>query len=67
MGLPGKRRTKASKRRRAAHFALKSRKLMSCPKCHQPILPHRACGFCGFYRGKEIIKIKSKSDKKKKK
>jgi len=67
MGLPGKQRTKSSKRRRAAHFALKKIKTNSCPKCHQPLLRHRACSFCGYYRGKEIIIIKVKKDKKKEK
>lgn len=65
MGLPGKRRTKSSKLRRAAHFALKKVKLNKCPKCQKPIMPHRACSFCGFYRGQEVLKIRVKKDKKK--
>ncbi len=67
MGLPGKRRTKSSKLRRAAHFALKRVKLINCPKCHKPLMPHRVCAFCGYYRGQEVIKIKVKKGKEKKK
>jgi len=67
MGLPSKKRTKSSKRRRAAHFALKTINLNQCPKCQKPIRPHRACRFCGFYKGREVIKIKTALDKKNKK
>ncbi|MDP2401322.1 MAG: 50S ribosomal protein L32, partial [Actinomycetota bacterium] len=26
-----------------------------CPQCNQPKLPHRVCGECGYYNGKEVI------------
>ena len=60
MGLPSKRRTRTSKRDRASHFALKKTKLNPCPKCGKPVLPHQACQFCGTYRGRQIITIKTK-------
>lgn len=66
MGLPGKRRTKSSKLRRAAHFALLKVKLITCPKCKKPILWHRVCSSCGYYRGQEVMPIKIKTKKKKK-
>jgi len=61
MGLPGHRRTSSDKRRRAAHFALKETSINSCPKCGKAILPHRACGFCGTYRGRQVLKIATKA------
>lgn len=67
MGVPTQKRTKASKKRRASHFALKVRQINRCPKCQKPIRPHHACASCGYYKGREVIKIKSKQDKKKKK
>ncbi|MBU1131043.1 50S ribosomal protein L32 [Patescibacteria group bacterium] len=67
MGLPSQKRTKSSKKRRASHFALKKSSLNKCPKCQKPILAHRACRFCGYYKGREVIKIKSSLDKKAKK
>lgn len=66
MGLPGKKLTKSSKKRRASHFALKPIVLTKCPKCKKPMLPHYVCQFCGMYAGKKILEIKSKLDKKKK-
>lgn len=67
MGLPGKRLSRSSKRRRAAHFALKPKTLISCKKCASPLLPHRACQTCGTYKGRAVIKLKTRlthTDKK---
>ncbi|MBI5466539.1 MAG: 50S ribosomal protein L32 [Candidatus Kerfeldbacteria bacterium] len=60
MGLPGHRRTSSHKRRRASHFALKRSNLSVCGHCHQPVVPHRVCANCGYYRGRQVIKVKSK-------
>ena len=67
MGLPSKRRTKTSGRDRASHFALKKTALTKCTKCGKPVLPHRVCEVCGTYKGKEILKIKTKAKTLKKK
>ncbi|MBU1037065.1 50S ribosomal protein L32 [Patescibacteria group bacterium] len=67
MGLPSQKRTKSSKKRRAAHFALAKIKFNKCPHCQQPVLSHHACLNCGYYKGREAVKIKSALDKKKKK
>ena len=60
MGTPTQKRTKSSAKRRASHFALKKTILNNCPKCGKPVLPHRACEFCGTYKGKQVISLKSK-------
>lgn len=65
MGLPGHRRTSSHKRRRAAHFALKKLPLTACPKCKEPMMPHRACPSCGTYAGRTVIARKSPLAKKK--
>ncbi len=65
MGLPGHRRTSSHKRRRASHFALKKANLSVCPKCKKPVQPHRVCGFCGTYAGREAIKMQVAKKKKK--
>ncbi len=66
MGLPGKKLTKSSKKRRASHFALRRITLVECSKCKKPVLPHHVCKFCGTYAGREVLKIDSKLGKKKK-
>jgi large subunit ribosomal protein L32 len=66
MGLPSKRRTKTSKKERASHFALKPKALTKCSQCGKPVMPHRACNACGTYKGKAVVKLKTKATKKKK-
>jgi len=67
MGLPAKKRTKQSKRERAAHFALKKKQLGVCSKCKKPVLPHHICKFCGYYKGQDILLLDVKAERKKKK
>ena len=67
MTLPKKRRTKGSRGKRGSHHALMSVNLQPCPKCNAAKLPHRVCPNCGTYKDKQVIKLKSSVDKKKKK
>lgn len=67
MSVPKKRRTRSSVGRRRSHHALKSVTLAKCPKCGKAVKPHTACSFCGTYKGREAVKVKTKTDKKKKK
>ena len=64
MGLPGHRRTSSDKKKRAAHFALKAVSVNACPKCGKAVRPHRACAFCGTYKGKQVLKVEKKLKKK---
>lgn len=57
MGLPGHRRTSGDKRQRAAHFALKTSATTICPKCQKIARPHRACAFCGTYKGRSVVNV----------
>lgn len=29
----------------------------SCPQCHKPKLPHRACANCGTYAGRQVLPV----------
>lgn len=33
-----------------------------CPRCHEPKLPHRVCKNCGFYNGRDILKLEESGD-----
>lgn len=63
MSVPKKKRTKSSVGKRRSHHALKKETLNKCPKCGKAIKPHQACSFCGTYKGKEVIKTKTKKTK----
>lgn len=60
MSVPKKRKTRSSVGQSRSHDALKPKTLNSCSKCGQAILPHNACSFCGNYKGKTVLKVKSK-------
>jgi len=50
MSTPTKRRTSSQGKRRASHFALKSKSLSECAKCKEKVMPHRICAKCGEYK-----------------
>lgn len=64
MSIPRKKHTKSAVGQRRSHDALKKLALNTCSKCGKAVLPHTACDFCGSYKGKEVIKIKTKAVKK---
>lgn len=37
-----------------------------CPKCKAPVLSHRACPACGYYKGREVVKMTPKLKEAKK-
>lgn len=67
MGVPNKRGTKSTRNQRRMHIFLKAPILGSCQKCGRPILPHKACQNCGYYKGREVINVFEKLEKKERK
>lgn len=59
MGVPKKRTSKMRRdRRRAANNKVRTPvQVIACPKCKEPVLPHRACPSCGKYRELEVVKV----------
>ena len=56
MGVPKKRTSSMRRdRRRAANFKLKGVNVVKCPKCKEPVLPHRVCPSCGTYKGEQVV------------
>ena len=55
MAVPARKVSKTRKRMRRAHNALAKDTTIVCENCKKPIKPHRACKFCGFYKGKEVL------------
>lgn len=64
MGLPAKRRTKQSKRERASHFALNKTSTIACSHCGQRVRPHEVCRNCGYYRGRQVLKIQGRVERR---
>ncbi len=58
MAVPKSKVSKARRdKRRGSNYVLKAPTLVSCPKCAQMHLPHRACKNCGTYNGREVIAV----------
>ncbi len=65
MGALPKRRIstrRKGKRRRA--IKLNVPKTITCANCGQLRKSHQTCPSCGYYKGKEVFKIKVKKEKK---
>ena len=56
MAVPKRKMTKARRDSRRANWKLEVPGMVECPQCHELKMPHRVCGACGYYNGKEIIK-----------
>jgi len=59
MANPKRRHSVCRKHMRRAHDFLVSPHLGKCPKCDEKSLPHQVCGWCGHYRGVEVIKMET--------
>ena len=67
MAVPKQHRSKSRQGQRRMHIYLKSPKLIRCPKCGKPVLPHILCENCGYYKGVEVIDVMKKLTKKERK
>jgi large subunit ribosomal protein L32 len=66
MAVPKKHKTRAGRNQRRSHDFLRKSNLAVCKNCDFPARPHEACKNCGFYKGKQVLKIKVKKAKPKK-
>ena len=57
MAVP-KRRKSSSKRdmRRAHHDKVAAPNVVPCPNCSAPMVSHRVCPSCGYYKGRAVLK-----------
>jgi len=65
MTVPAKRRSSSRVRRGRAHLALTVRRLIKCPQCGKPTLPHQVCPLCGYYKGRAVVALKMPKKKAK--
>lgn len=50
-----------------SHHSLLARNLASCGHCGKPVLGHAMCSNCGYYKGRQVIDVMAKLDKKERK
>lgn len=58
MALPKKRQSSTRGKKRRTHWKATIPSLTKCKKCGSLNLPHSVCRNCGFYKDKEVIKVK---------
>ncbi len=61
MGVPKRRVSRARQGERRAHHALTTAQLEECPHGLQQKRAHLACANCGWYNGREAVRLKSKA------
>lgn len=57
MICPKRRWSKARSRSRRANYKIEAPALVKCPQCHNFKLAHAVCGSCGYYKGREVVKM----------
>jgi len=61
MAVPKGKTSKARRdKRRSSVWKLETPSLVKCKHCGELITPHRVCGNCGYYGGKEVVKKEAK-------
>ena len=59
MPNPKRRHSQERTSTRRAHDHLKPASLADCANCHEKVVPHRACPYCGMYKGREVIETET--------
>ena len=45
--------------RRGSNWKLSAPSVSVCPKCGEPVMPHRACKACGTYKGRQVLAVEA--------
>ena len=64
MPNPKRRHSNSRTRKRRTHDLMKAMATAACKQCGNPIASHRVCPKCGYYKGRQVIQIKTKEKKK---
>ena len=57
MAVPKRRTSVARKNLRRSHHSISPKALVRCSNCNHAVMPHRVCGNCGHYRGKNVLHL----------
>jgi len=61
MAVPKRRVSKQRRNTRKAHWKLSVPGIVACPQCGGPVLSHRVCKSCGYYKGSKVVPDKVKA------
>ena len=57
MAVPKRRWSKQRIGKRRSQWKMEAPNIVRCSKCNEFKLPHKVCKECGYYKGKEILKV----------
>jgi large subunit ribosomal protein L32 len=57
MAVPKRKTSRSRRDARRAQWKASPPTYSECPQCHQPKLPHRVCGNCGYYGGRQAVEV----------
>ena len=61
------RHTRSQRGNTRSHHALVAPSLTLCKECGSPKAPHAVCAVCGKYKGRQVLDVHAKIEKKAKK
>lgn len=67
MAVPKQRKTKSRRNNRRSHHSLSKMGAHACSKCGNLKRPHNVCENCGTYKGREMVDVLAKLEKREKK
>ena len=59
MALPKRKHCSARRDKRRSHWKAVVAGSTRCPQCARAIASHRVCPHCGFYRGRQVVRVAS--------
>ena len=60
MAVPKCKVSKARRdKRRGSNWTMTAPTVSKCPKCGEPVMPHRACKACGYYNGRQVLSVEA--------
>ncbi|MCQ2424307.1 MAG: 50S ribosomal protein L32 [Clostridia bacterium] len=58
MAVPKRKQSQSRRdKRRSSTWKLDAPAMVKCPHCGDYKLAHRVCSACGYYDGKEVVKV----------
>lgn len=57
MANPKRRTSKSRQSKRRSHHALTAEATTNCTNCGELVRPHRVCGSCGWFGGKQVVAV----------
>jgi large subunit ribosomal protein L32 len=65
MALPKRKHSRSRSRKKRTHQKLSVPLLVECKECRKLKLAHMVCPYCGYYAGREVVRIELKEKMKK--